>query len=569
MSLIEDGTALLLGSGISIFAPTSGGQGLPSGRKVVDGIIDRLFGRHTDKVFKDLIAETPFEQLLEHHPDPGRLADVFSDAFDTKAFNAVHEAIVREVARGRVEAIITTNYDRCLEGALEAANIAHTVIIGDDPSPVVGTPLFKVHGSAERPRSIVATLSKEFCLPDWKFDLVKDLTRDRRLVMLGFSGLDFDVCPAIFSSEMTPRLRIWNEPSPKPSVNYESATARGLAKGCALKFDQALGDPRLSGLATSQGDERTVIDALFANLDLGQMHRWRFRLLNALSHARYMRGVIEAARTDGSVGKDELLVWDSDLAEREGRYSASVELLKSAKRCAIRQGHRNQARTISTMIAGRLYTSHRMSRFAVAIGKLALIDLATKARLSPDSAYLLGLAAKGAHRKLGSRLTDFHLSIVVLIGRHLLRRAMWRSLSSGKWGPAYLCQVQLEDLGAPVDLRGIGRSQLVNLASDGFRHLNNFVGQISADRKHAPQKFADVDHLSKTVDQLKWLGLYPEIWKITAETYSPKWRDNVEASQKAIEEGLRYVSQAEIHPAFKREVQTRLNENLKALRTPP
>lgn len=156
--------ALLLGSGVSRAA------GIPSGWEVVLDLIGRVatlrgadtagdpaawyraeYGSEPDyAVLLGELAASPAErsQLLRAYFEPTE------DERDQglKLPTAAHRAIARLVARGCVRVILTTNFDRLLELALEAEGVVPTVIATPDAVegalPAAHTPctIIKVHG---------------------------------------------------------------------------------------------------------------------------------------------------------------------------------------------------------------------------------------------------------------------------------------------------------------------------------------------------------------------------------------------------------------------------------------
>jgi hypothetical protein len=140
--------ALLLGSGISRPA------GIPTGWEVVLDLIRKLarmksadcepdpagwyrttFGIDADySNLLDAIARAPAErqQLLKSYFEPNEE----ERSQKLKLPTAAHHAIARLVASGRVRVIITTNFDRLLENALEISGITPVVI--STPDAVTG-----------------------------------------------------------------------------------------------------------------------------------------------------------------------------------------------------------------------------------------------------------------------------------------------------------------------------------------------------------------------------------------------------------------------------------------------
>lgn len=403
MSFIGENTVLLLGSGVSAFQPDGGAvSGLPTGREIVTAIITRLFPGKNDGKFEKLIERTPFEQILEHHPQPDQVRKALSEFFSINEFNAVHLAIAEEVKKKNVVGIVTTNYDLCIEGALSHVGADfHTIVDGREKT-LPGMPLLKVHGSAGHPTSIVATLSDEFRLPDWKVETMRRIVDGRHCVILGYSGLDFDICPVLLSQSLGAQSIVWAEPSENPSVNLRAASAKKLVDHRKAAFDISLGQCALGKLRWNDGSAEPLVDAIFRDIAPADLHRWRFNLLNSLAHARYMKDVIADATADGSIDAAELDVWNSDVAEREGRYFDSIELLKRARSSLIRIDRR-RVTTIEQMLIGRLYTSRYTLRFIRALLSHTVSLRWLRRQHRADFYYLCGLAATGAHKLMRDR----------------------------------------------------------------------------------------------------------------------------------------------------------------------
>lgn len=162
--------ALLLGSGVSRPAQ------IPSGWEVVNDLLGKLAAAEGEKPEYDLdqwyrdkygdepkyssllqeLAKTPTErqQLLRPYFEPNEQ----EREEGLKQPTAAHRAIARLVSQGFVKVIITTNFDRLIEKALDDEGVEATTLIS--PEQVKGAiPLvhakccvFKVHGDYQDPR---------------------------------------------------------------------------------------------------------------------------------------------------------------------------------------------------------------------------------------------------------------------------------------------------------------------------------------------------------------------------------------------------------------------------------
>ena len=203
--------ALLLGSGVSTAA------GVPTGWEVVLDLVGKLMAMQGEKApdphkwYRDnygsdpdysalieRIAPTPAErqQILRQHfePDP---ADEADEAGASKRPTAAHRAIADLVKRGFVKVIITTNFDRLIEGALREAGVEPVVLSSSDdiagmmPLDHINCCVLKLHGDYldERIRNTTDELSE---YPDALNDVLDRILQEYGLVVCGWSG-EWDV----------------------------------------------------------------------------------------------------------------------------------------------------------------------------------------------------------------------------------------------------------------------------------------------------------------------------------------------------------------------------------------
>ena len=197
--------ALLLGSGISRAA------GIPTGWEVVLDLIRKVAKTEKDDCepepdawfrkkyseepdyskLLDAIAKTPTErqQLLRGYFEPTEE----ERSQGMKLPTAAHKAVAQLAAAGYVRVIITTNFDRLTEKALEETGVAPTVISTPDQLkgalPLVhsGISIIKVHGDYldTRIKNTVPELSKYEPAMDALLDRVTD---EYGLIVCGWSA---------------------------------------------------------------------------------------------------------------------------------------------------------------------------------------------------------------------------------------------------------------------------------------------------------------------------------------------------------------------------------------------
>lgn len=160
--------ALLLGSGVSTSA------GVPTGWGVVTELVRRVAAVEDPASVEDA-ASDPEKWWHDHHGEPigyssvlealaptpaarqGLLADFFEPSDEEreqgiKTPGRGHLAVAELIKRGAVKVVVTTNFDRLMEQALDAVGIAPQVIArpeavnGMKPLPHAQATVIKVHG---------------------------------------------------------------------------------------------------------------------------------------------------------------------------------------------------------------------------------------------------------------------------------------------------------------------------------------------------------------------------------------------------------------------------------------
>lgn len=207
----ERGVVVLCGAGISMAPPSS----LPSwwdfNRGVLRGLADRLVrdtsGKWVEGRFDALIQRRESLQSLT----PDFMAQLMAEevggdyfrvlqALDAEAWNTNHAALAVLAEHGRLRAVVTTNFDRLLERALDARGVAHRVFASaesfDDLQQALQSadgplPVIKAHGTVDDPTTMVDTLAQRVAgRPKALEDAITSLLRSHACVVLGFSGAD-------------------------------------------------------------------------------------------------------------------------------------------------------------------------------------------------------------------------------------------------------------------------------------------------------------------------------------------------------------------------------------------
>ena len=201
-------TTILAGAGVSAVAPTC----LPGWWSLNDSVlqtlgdaVERVTGRSgLSSDFRNVVVarrdSTPFlkpdlqAQLIEDE-----IGDAYFSALahvDSVFVNSTHELIAEVARQGRVGAIITTNFDCTIERALDKGGVNYVSYASPEEfeglaSHSIGVALVKVHGSSNRPSTMVDTLRQRLhgrpaSLNTWmQSQFVKFPT-----MAMGFSGED-------------------------------------------------------------------------------------------------------------------------------------------------------------------------------------------------------------------------------------------------------------------------------------------------------------------------------------------------------------------------------------------
>lgn len=340
--------ALLLGSGVSR------GAGIPTGWDITLELAARLAQLRGEKpepapdvwyegVFGKAPEYSDLVELLAPKSDERRaLLNRFFEPTDAerdqglKVPSLAHQSIARLVASGHVRVIITTNFDRLMERALEEVGVSPTIIKSADdihgavPIPHARCILLKVHGDYLDVR--LRNTTKE--LGSYDEQLAMYLGRvfeDFGLVVCGWSS-DWD--PALRDAVVTAAGKrygaFWcsrGDPSELASKTVESCGAKLIPIEGADGFFQDLAD-RVEALQDFGGAEVMSIDQSISLVKLYSAEaRFRTRLTDLLaSEVEAAAVAIRSAEPDKAAGADQFrkLVAELDAATSSLRAMVAV-----------------------------------------------------------------------------------------------------------------------------------------------------------------------------------------------------------------------------------------------------
>lgn len=149
-----------------------------------------------------LMPEVVIECLCDVYLEPNiktQLQAAIAPIDGAGQLNVSHTLIAQLISTGKVKGVITTNFDRFLEEGLEEKRIPYHVVLPPHlPATEVALPIFKVHGSIDKPGSLVF-LRPNYAkgLPRPVADSLLAMLRNSLIIVCGYSGNDLDFFPLL------------------------------------------------------------------------------------------------------------------------------------------------------------------------------------------------------------------------------------------------------------------------------------------------------------------------------------------------------------------------------------
>lgn len=236
--------------------------------------------------------QLPFEAILESYPRQQELTEIILKLYGkTVRANYLHQCLADGLRSGKLEGIITTNYDLAMEAHLPVSEVS-TICTKSEYEEWKSNArnrafYFKIHGSAEafHAETLVCTLAREGILLDWKQQFLSHVLKGRCLVVIGYSGKDFELCPYIAKLDLASVY--WLQlPNQDGTVDLTPNAKRVVGnRGTVITGNILDSIPLLFGKTPKPLDrleESVQIKSLF---DTRSFEEWRLRLLDRLSCA--------------------------------------------------------------------------------------------------------------------------------------------------------------------------------------------------------------------------------------------------------------------------------------------
>ncbi len=127
-----------------------------------------------------------------------RLLQVMTPSFHKPIPNVNHNSIAKLAISGQLTGVITTNFDRLIEVAMEEWGVAYQVFVNDFEPGYDGISIVKVHGCVSDVSSLQFMRREYFRGLDRAFtDRLIDAIGKCELLICGYSGNDVDLFPVI------------------------------------------------------------------------------------------------------------------------------------------------------------------------------------------------------------------------------------------------------------------------------------------------------------------------------------------------------------------------------------
>ncbi|HEX8694741.1 MAG TPA: SIR2 family protein [Longimicrobium sp.] len=520
------GVTVLLGSAISQFDPS----GVPTGGAFTAAIGAHLAeGAVTDRdTLLGLLWETAFEHVMERCPEPEVVRRELSAALCATPANDVHRAFARLAEAGVVRHLVTTNYDTGLEAAFKECcpalplapvrRRAETRVLGGGEPHV----LFKIHGCAlpAFARKMAFRLSDEAELPRWKRELLGRLVAGRPLLVAGYSGMDFEICPVL--TRMGASRIVWLTFDPltdNARAVVDEADAVVLQGDVQVLVGQ-LGAPSSATRSTASAD---VVERIFAGMDARRLDLWRARIFGEIGCGKEAeaaaRRLLDTASSEAE--RAEALAEHARAIFHLGRYFDAAAEYREAAGAFRRSG---SVAALRGALHGLAESSRCAGRFVDAWKAIRAVE--DLARNTPDPEQRAEAEVNAAVLRVTLRRHLYQIACALpgSPGAAALREAAARDLrvvaarAAARGGWLFLAQARLwaDRYAVPWDRVYTGPMRILD-AGKSYGQLGYVTAKMMALRDRLAKGDVPPDaakEAQRYFDTLYKIGSIPEAWKL-------------------------------------------------------
>lgn len=534
--LLNDPPVILAGSAISMWDPTC----LPVGKHFTEGMFDLLFppyflGNNSSLAdcLNELWKKVPFEHLLEKCPNPQKLTPIIKKAFEIDEYNLVHDEIAKYFIAGGLRGLVTTNYDICLDKLLvDDKNIKKVVTEIDFQAldNITERVYFKIHGSAddEKGETLVWALNHESNLPEWKRELLFNMIKERSLLIIGYSGLDFEICPEILKMPVKNILwctRGFNENNFSPNARRFLKEMPGyfLIGDMLILLKLLLGHSINPKRGEPSNDLLDSIKTEFTDCEIGI---WRASILNSIGCASIaLKASNELLLTRCSQNEDDLTSLKRQKAQalfHIGKYHQSgKEFYNTAKDLNLNSSLR-VAILLDSCDAYRAHGNFLRAYMCLKEAKKDILKIhepKSRSELQGRAALKEVLIWKHLYQIVKAIKIKFIANRIQKKSISLLKIASKASLREGNWFDFQQVRLWAERMDINPLILAYEIPYEAPPLKEGYDHLGYYVAQSMYLRDKIGK---EKGHLS-TEDEINWnkyikicieFENYPEIWKL-------------------------------------------------------
>lgn len=501
--LSTEDVTFIIGSAVSLFPPAS----VVNGQRVTQEIAERLSnGLPKQDILRRYIAKAAFEVILQYNDNDAAIRSWLLKLFsskDPKKPNSMHVALAESLAR-KPAYVVTTNYDCFIERALEEAIVPFDKIINsvDAASAHSAIRYFKIHGCTSDPSSLVYKLDQERPLQGWKAQTFRALIGGRVVIVIGYSGKDFEICPALMENK--PKAILWNALELNiDQKGFPSENAEHLYKNVSnmLFMTGDMHDIFRKPRQRPSNVNEEILRELFDAMTPVSVAKWRAAVLDVIGAPRQVKSILkESGRSFDDGSRHERL---GSVAYGRGKYATAI--YHGIRRACVRS--RGEGWPGFALRAGLDAAFKLRNRGNRRMAKLAYNIASVGWRRS-------GFALR---REYAMNMAWFEILDLYRFARKAdrLRKRIEQmesiSLQQGFWGSYYLVRDVAEEIRYDVQPRT--RKQPPIMPSQlGFKHIGNIPGQTDAFMRGL-RTGASWSRVEEEIDLAVATGLHPERWK--------------------------------------------------------
>jgi hypothetical protein len=408
-----------------------------------------------------------------------------------------------------------------------------------------------IHGTAKKGHdsSMILSLSQEGRLPDWKQYFLRTILEDKILLVVGFSGLDFEISPYIVKSK--PKAVIWNcYQNPFIEPRTLTSNAHRILSGCPSKIIWGdlrhilaeMDEPFICCNSTAAANSVSIL--IRRELSKNELKIWATAVLSSPGYANYAESI--SSKMMESIKKDSksyasAAFLNGDALYSRGRYILTSIRTVEASRLFLK--YRDIPSYIFSEAKGidalRCFGNFKKAYHRLEIAKRILLlsqhnDLEVlNAKLDLQEILLLReqisrveILIHLGFRRLKLRRNAYRKKVM-----SLLRSVLKISEKNGQWHDIQQCKMWAGRLKIPFNKVYDGSlDPLDDLA--GWQHLWHIVPTMMSLRGSLRNRHyteAPENVVREHITIAKEIGCDPEIWKLTLALwhhYGWKFRDS-------------------------------------------